>query len=1038
MTNEDILSIIFYLCGCFYMFFGVATIATSVKSRCNKLFLLLTISLAIWSFSYSLSNSVPTAEASAFWRSFSVLGWGVYNSILLHFILILTKTENRFNKRSMFVILYLPALINIILYGPLGCLLEKQYIMVKTDFGWLNMAPMYAAGIWFYLYYILFSIVSLVLLINWWKKIQPYSSPEKREAKYFIVSIVLIFFIVTAINVLPDILGKKFFPRSTVIFLLIPTMTLFLVLKKSGHIRIRKKSLFLETSKDRTEDRLRLFEMVSTLFILGGAVAFLIGYFGINRPLEFEIIQAASFFLIAVIVRFVPIITKKQAVQNTIMLTLSTLGLLFLMVKEAEIGALTVWAIYILFLLFNVILDSRINAYVFAAITILVQVVLWRVFPKISVIIDGNEYLTRIFIIVLSFIAVRHVTKEYTSKIQRYQRFAREQEVLEEISSNFISVNVENVVVKVEELFEKAAEILEYSYAFLFEFGKDCEEATILNVYMRDVKRESFPYQPGMTFDTADLPLFKSMVDSKTSIVCEDTTDISNEEIGSQRDYFMARGIKSFFAIPIINDDEVIGIFVVEYRDWIDKSFTESRLNSLKIIANILGDAKRKTLYEDKLYNYAFFDEATNLANVNMLKKRLKQIIDDREESEKIAIINVELANLRMIRDSFGYSIEEQVIIESATILEHLLEKHCVISRTGEGEFVIVLPGVRNNEQIEEFANRVFASFSHPILTKTGIEELFVVIHMGVSVCPDDGGNVETLLKNADLARYEANNTNEKIFFYIERLENQIIADTLLTNRLFKALENEEFFLEFQPQISCSTGKSVGVEALLRWKNGDERVSPIRFVPILEQTGLIYDVGLWVLEQALDEHNRLIAKGFKPLRVSVNLSVVQLQMEDLIRDFRKIIEESRVNPKYIDLEITESWLAKDSENVIEKLHKLKELGVNIAIDDFGKGYSSLNRLNLVPFDRIKIDKDIIVGGTDSEMNKTPIMELIILLARAFRASITAEGVETKEQVDFLGSLDCDEIQGFYFSRPLSAEALEEFLKEESYRCSLAT
>ena len=184
-----------------------------------------------------------------------------------------------------------------------------------------------------------------------------------------------------------------------------------------------------------------------------------------------------------------------------------------------------------------------------------------------------------------------------------------------------------------------------------------------------------------------------------------------------------------------------------------------------------------------------------------------------------------------------------------------------------------------------------------------------------------------------------------------------------------------------------------------------------------------------MLEQALQQHNKLIARGFPPLRISVNLSVVQFQGENIIRDFRKIIEESGVNPKYIDLEITESWISNHSDDIIGKLRKLKELGVNIAIDDFGKGYSSLHRLKFVPFDRIKIDKDII-QNLDFEGKKASIAEIIVLLARAFNAVITAEGVETKEQADFLKSVACDEIQGYYFSRPLSTKALEEFLKKE--------
>ncbi|MGI6671046.1 MAG: putative bifunctional diguanylate cyclase/phosphodiesterase [Christensenellales bacterium] len=405
---------------------------------------------------------------------------------------------------------------------------------------------------------------------------------------------------------------------------------------------------------------------------------------------------------------------------------------------------------------------------------------------------------------------------------------------------------------------------------------------------------------------------------------------------------------------------------------------------------------------------------------------------DDRQRRRirKTAIIDIELENLRMINDTFGHSVGQQVVVKSAEILQKHLEHCCDISRASDEGFVVVLPHAKNREQIEKCTQSLLAAFSRPVVTQTGVEALFVVTCMGISVYPDDGTDADTLLKNADLAKYEAKNTNEKIVFYTERLENKIVENTLMTNRLFKSLENEEFFLEFQPQISCNTGKTSGIEALLRWtSDGTRRVPPDKFIPILEQTGLIYNVGLWVLEQTLQEHNRLIAKGFPPLRVSVNLSVVQFQEEEFISDVRKIIEESGVDPKYIELEITESLFSKDPEDVMKKLHQLKGLGVSIAIDDFGKGYSSLNRLKRVPFDRLKIDKEII-DYIDAEREKAPITEIVIQLGKAFRAAITAEGVETKGQADFLRNAACDEIQGYYYSKPLSPAALEEFLKEE--------
>ncbi|HQM07681.1 MAG TPA: EAL domain-containing protein, partial [Bacilli bacterium] len=293
------------------------------------------------------------------------------------------------------------------------------------------------------------------------------------------------------------------------------------------------------------------------------------------------------------------------------------------------------------------------------------------------------------------------------------------------------------------------------------------------------------------------------------------------------------------------------------------------------------------------------------------------------------------------------------------------------------------------------------------------------------------GKDADTLLQNADLAGYEAKHSNSKVVFCSDQLKNRIRENTLLTNKLFNAMQNKEFSLEFQPQINSKTEKTAGVEALLRWNYEDKkRIPPDIFIPILEQTGLIHDVGLWVLEQALQEHNRLVAKGFPPLRFSVNLSIIQFREDNFVPEIIKIIKESKVNPKYIELEITESFLSINFADTIAKLSKLKEFGVSIAIDDFGKGYSSLQRLDLVPFDRIKIDKSI-VDDITLKTKKIVIVKTIVSLAKSLMAGITAEGVETKEQLDFLKNIDRDEIQGYYYSKPLPIEVLEEFLKKEN-------
>jgi len=929
----------------------------------------------------------------------------------------------------MLFLIYLPSVVNIILFAPFGFLGMKQYKMVRTAFGWINTLPLDTGVIWLNLYAIGFSLLCLALILRWWRKLEPRTL-LKRQATLLLLSLPLPILSGVVTDVLPTILGKESLPKVTIIFMIIPVITLFFTSRHYGLFLDRKKmSLVLREADGQNSDRRRLFEMATGIILAGAGLSFMVRYFGMKGTFINEFQVAGVLLGGGIFVKYIPIIFKNHKVQNTIFLAVSVSGMIFLSIINVETGATTIWANYILFLLVTVILGSGFYANVFTIATIVIQIVFWIDNPEIPVIINGNEYIFRIFIIFLSFLAVRYLTTEYASKIEGYQRFAKEQEILERISSSFISINGENAAEKIDEMLKMSIGIFGFNHAYLAEFSENYEEVTILNTCLKDADSESFPYHSGMKVKTASLPMARPLLEQEVPLMCDDITNISVDEAGEQRDYFMSRGVLSFFALPIMVDKDLRGMLVVEYFDRSDANFRESRLYFLKIIANILGDARKKTLYEEMLYDFAYFDETTKLANRNMLKKRLDQLIEDRKGSERIVVLDIELENLRMIKDAFGHEIGEQIMKKTASILENLLDDCCDIARTGEGDFVIVRPTGDSTTQIEEYAKKVLDSFSHPVSTETGVEALFVVTRIGISVYPDDGKDADTLLKNADLAGYEARSATNKIVFYTERMESQIAENILFTNRLFNSLENNEFILEFQPQISCETGKTAGVEALLRWMtDGNKRVPPDRFIPILEQTGLIYDVGLWVLEQALLEHNRLVATGFPPLRFSVNLSVVQFRREDFICDFTKIIEESGIDPKYIELEITESLFSEDPADVLSKLYKLKALGVSIAIDDFGSGYSSLNRLKLIPFDRIKIDKDII-DYINLERKAAPITESIILLAKTFKASVTAEGVETKEQADFLRSIACDEIQGYYYSKPLSSKNLQEFLEE---------
>lgn len=720
------ISILFYVFGCFYMVFGAYITASSVKSYTNRLFVFMTSTLAIWAFAYSIGNSAPTPEAGAFWLSVAVLGWGVFYSVFFHFILILTGTPLLVKKWMAHALIYIPSIINVILFAPFGVLKDQQYLLVQSDFGWINTMPLTPGDIWFMIYYAAFSISSLVFLIRWRIKIDP-KDPLKKHATYVLISAHIPLVLGVLTETVPSLFGIISFPKLAVTFMIAPVLTLFSTLKKINLIvkREREKIVSRESKELLEKDRLRLFQIVAAVYTAGSAITFLIRYFGINMSLKQELFVSALFLATGIVLRLVPYVTKNHSIQNTIFLVISTSSVLFFLRLNAATGALTIWSVYILFLLFTVVLDSKIHAVIFTVFMVIIQIAFWIINPRVPVTIDGNEYLSRIAIIIISYFAVKYLTNEYASKIDAYKDFAIEQEVLERISSTFISVNKENVQKKVQEMMKMSGEVLKFNHAYLIGFSEDYKDANVFAAYSMDPEgHKSRPYHPGMKLKTASLPVVSTMIAERAPVICNDLENDRSYECIESKNLLLSRGIHSFYALPLAmeENEHLDGILVIENYNRSNENLKENRSYFLSMLVNMLRDTRKKTLYEEQLYSSAYFDETTKLANRNMVIKKLYQRIHEIKGSERIAILDIELENLRMIKDTFGHGLGEQILVKSAAVLKEILGDKCEISRLGEGEFGLVLPDMESHVQVQECADKIVSAFSTPIFTDTGVE----------------------------------------------------------------------------------------------------------------------------------------------------------------------------------------------------------------------------------------------------------------------------------------------------------------------------
>lgn len=322
----------------------------------------------------------------------------------------------------------------------------------------------------------------------------------------------------------------------------------------------------------------------------------------------------------------------------------------------------------------------------------------------------------------------------------------------------------------------------------------------------------------------------------------------------------------------------------------------------------------------------------------------------------------------------------------------------------------------------------MYTLFEEPIIVDE--HEFYVKLSTGISVFPQDGNTVETLVKNADAAMYQSKEHGKHTYTFYQQAMTEVISHKIeMEKKIYQALKNNEFTVHYQPQISIFSKKIVGVEALIRWMHPTEgMISPDQFIPIAEKSNLIHEIGLYVLNQACSEFSLLAKDGLCDGILAVNFSSRQFQMNNITTSLYQVLLKSDLDPNKLELEVTETLLMQDQENVSLILNEFRELGITIAIDDFGTGYSSLSYLNTLPIDKLKIDKSFIDNILTDEGSKS-ICKAIIAMGKSLDLKTIAEGIETKEQMDLVGSLGCDEIQGYYFAKPMDMQALRKFIHE---------
>ncbi len=463
------------------------------------------------------------------------------------------------------------------------------------------------------------------------------------------------------------------------------------------------------------------------------------------------------------------------------------------------------------------------------------------------------------------------------------------------------------------------------------------------------------------------------------------------------------------------------------YPEWLTISAIKDETGKTVQYVSIFNDITERIQREERIKYQAYHDALTGLPNRALFHDRLSMALTHAHRNgEMVAVMMLDLDQFKRINDTLGHPVGDRLLQEVGKRLITYLREGDTVSRLGGDEFALILEDIQSIENVIKVAQKILRKMETPV--HINAHDLHISTSIGISLYPSDGQDVDTLLKHGDTAMYQAKQEGRNRYrFYTPEMNDKALQRLAMENELRKALEREEFLVYYQPKLDLSSGKVIGAEALVRWQHPQLGfLSPVEFIPLAEETGLIKPIGDFVLRTACLQNKRWQDKGLNKIDISVNLSAVQFQQKNLLQKVANCLAETGLDPSYLELEITESSAIQNPQVTVKTLKGFKKLGIQLSIDDFGTGYSSLGLLNQLPLDKLKIDKSFIRDITSDKDNQAIVLA-IIAMSSNLGLKLVAEGVETREQMLYLKDHQCDQIQGYLISPPIPPEDFERFL-----------
>lgn len=992
----------------------VYTVQASYRNIENKLFFAVGVSMVLWSLGLAVQAAGADQSIRFIGSRIAPVGYSTVFAFLLHYLLILTGYHTFLKKRWQHALLYLPGAISVIGLTLLPIMGFYTDSFIQTNMGWVNVTT----NIWitfYYFYYI--SYFTFIMLLLWNYKKNASTENSKKRANLIMASIWAGIFIGSITDVGLVFINIRI-PSLGPVFSMLPLIAISYSASRYGFMQpetVNPNEIILDR-----QTRSQVYSLMGLCFIIGSVLNILSqSIFYKEEALSSTCLFSILLLSFGLIILFLGRLKVNELFKELLFAVLFSLLIPLITLRFVIYSSITIWVFFFMLLMISHLFNKLILLVAVLLSAFLTQLLSWSITPHVHVNIDSADYMIRLGLICLVGILALHVNKIYQLRLKGNAEHSYRQTLISEISHSLVSADRDNFEDKINDLLKRCGSFIGADRAYFAlsdpltkDFLYFCEWlgdgiASKRSVYLRGINEF--------------YPLILKQLENDNMLVLPNINALPSWAL-PLREFLIKTDTFGTALLPVSSNGTPIG-FISFSAACGGIEWNPDSLKFMSVISNTVSDTVVKMEDMQNIEWIAYHDQLTRLPNRLLFRTRLAQSVENAKNTgNSVSIAFIDLDSFKFINDTMGHETGDLLLVEVAKIISSCIRKRDTVARFGGDEFVLLLEHISADEAAL-IAQRILNEIQKPIILQG--QEFFITGSVGIALYPDDGTDAEALMKNADIAMYEAKDLGKNRYvFCSQKIKNKALDNAKLVNLLYRALERNQLEVYYQPQISLETESITGLEALLRWTvPGQGPVNPSIFIPIAEQTGLIQSIGAWVLTTACEQCKRWQEMGLPSLRIAVNISVQQFENPEFVRQVADILNKSRLSPEFLELEVTESVANSEGSNMVELMTSLKNLGVSISIDDFGTEYSSLERLKLLPIDRIKMDMQFVRGIENSSKDRA-IAQVIINLAKSLGIKVIAEGVENSAQLDFLSQKMCDEVQGYYYYKPMPPDEFE--------------